>query len=526
MDNTSALAYVTKMGGTRSTRLTEVARQIWDWCLQRQITLSASHLPGLENQVADQESRQVQTSAEGKLHKEMFNLICACLGPCAVDLFATRLNHQLKNYVSWRPDPGAMETNAFHISWTGLKGYAFPPFSLIRQMSSESENRAEYGSDSGTAMAEPDMVSDAARVNDRVSTTPTEAEGHTEGLQRPAPPTGMSQQTTTSRLESLRRQHSTTGVSKETSELLLAGWSKGTNTAYQSGWKRWSSWCERREIDSIRCGIQCFLDFITSLFKEGLQYRSINLIRSAVSTTHLPVDGTPIGQHPLVKQLFKGVYNSRPPQPRYTHTWDVSAVLNHIAHLGNNRDLSLKQLSFKLLMLMSLTSASRVSELQALDLRFRRYTTDGVVFKLASLTKKRQAGASLKERYFASFVDNDKLCVVQCLKQYEAVTNQFRTIVPEKAAPLFLSHIKPHKPVTTQCLAHWIKDLLKEAGVNTDVFKAHSVRGATTSAALDKGVLISDILSTADWSRESTFRNFYYRPSTANTFAQRVLGSN
>jgi len=393
-------------------------------------------------------------------------------------------------------------------------------------MSSESENRAEYGSDSGTAMAEPDMVSDAARVNDRVSTTPTEVEGHTEGLQRPAPPTGMSQQTTTSRLESLRRQHSTTGVSKETSELLLAGWSKGTNTAYQSGWKRWSSWCERREIDSIRCGIQCFLDFITSLFKEGLQYRSINLIRSAVSTTHLSVDGTPIGQHPLVKQLFKGVYNSRPPQPRYTHTWDVSAVLNHIAHLGNNRDLSLKQLSFKLLMLMSLTSASRVSELQALDLRFCRYTTDGVVFKLASLTKKCQAGASLKERYFASFVDNDKLCVVQCLKQYEAVTNQFRTIVPEKAAPLFLSHIKPHKPVTTQCLAHWIKDLLKKAGVNTDVFKAHSVRGATTSAALDKGVLISDILSTADWSRESTFRNFYYRPSTANTFAQRVLGSN
>ena len=48
MDNTSALSYVTRMGGTQSTRLTEVACQIWDWCLQRQITLSASHLPGLE----------------------------------------------------------------------------------------------------------------------------------------------------------------------------------------------------------------------------------------------------------------------------------------------------------------------------------------------------------------------------------------------------------------------------------------------------------------------------------------------
>ena len=79
------------------------------------------------------------------------------------------------------------------------------------------------------------------------------------------------------------------------------------------------------------------------------------------------MDGIPIGQHPLVKQLFKGVYNSRPPQPRYTHTWDVQ---NHITELGDNGSLSLKQLSLKLVMLMSLTRASRVSELQALDLCF------------------------------------------------------------------------------------------------------------------------------------------------------------
>jgi len=114
--------------------------------------------------------------------------------------------------------------------------------------------------------------------------------------------------------------------------------------------------------------------------------------------------------------------------------------------------------------------------------------------------------------------------VVQCLKQYEAITSQFRSVTSHRAAPLFLSYVKPHKPVTTQRLAHWIKDLLKEAGVNTEVFKAHSVRGATTSAALDKGVHISDILSTADWSRESTFRSFYYRPlMDESTFAQRVF---
>ena len=59
--------------------------------------------------------------------------------------------------------------------------------------------------------------------------------------------------------------------------------------------------------------------------------------------------------------------------------------------------------------------------------------------------------------------------------------------------------------MTTQRLAHWVKELLKEIGVDTEVFTAHSVRGAAILAALEKGAHISDILSTVDWSQESIF---------------------
>ncbi len=65
------------------------------------------------------------------------------------------------------------------------------------------------------------------------------------------------------------------------------------------------------------------------------------------------------------------------------------------------------------------------------------------------------------------------------------------------------------------------------AGVDTTVFRAHSVRGASTSAARDRGMPMQDILATADWSREreSTFRKFYYRPQDLerNEYARRVL---
>jgi len=129
-------------------------------------------------------------------------------------------------------------------------------------------------------------------------------------------------------------------------------------------------------------------DFISTLFQEGLQYCSINSIHSAVSLTHQLIDGSPIDQHPLIRQLFRGVCISRPPQPCYTHTWDVNTVLVHITQMGENKDLTLKALSSKLVVLMALTSASHVSELQALDLHFHYYKPNGVLFKLASLTKK------------------------------------------------------------------------------------------------------------------------------------------
>ena len=59
-------------------------------------------------------------------------------------------------------------------------------------------------------------------------------------------------------------------------------------------------------------------------------------------------------------------------------------------------------------------------------------------------------------------------------------------------------HVKPHKPVTSQRLANWLKEILGKAGIDTTVFKAHSVRGASSTAAAEKGVHIEDILRTAD----------------------------
>ena len=131
MDNTTALTYINKFGGTVSPDLNRLTKEMWTWCMARQITLTASHLAGSMNVIADEESRVMKDRSDWMLNPAVFHQIQARMGPLEVDLFASRLTHQLPKYVSWRPDPDAIEVDALSLDWTKCHGYANPPWNLI-----------------------------------------------------------------------------------------------------------------------------------------------------------------------------------------------------------------------------------------------------------------------------------------------------------------------------------------------------------------------------------------------------------
>lgn len=130
-DNTTTVSYINAMGGIKSIPCNDMATIIWEWCIQRNIWLSATHIPGSDNIQADKESRALRDSTEWSLSQEAFNAIHDRWGPFDIDLFASRLNFKVPQYVSWRPDPGAQFINAFFMDWKPHYFYAFPPFSVI-----------------------------------------------------------------------------------------------------------------------------------------------------------------------------------------------------------------------------------------------------------------------------------------------------------------------------------------------------------------------------------------------------------
>ena len=131
LDNTTAVAYINGMGGTKSLDCNNMARSIWKWCVERDIWITAAHLPGKQNVEADERSRKFNDRSEWKLNKQEFEKLVGHFGLPEIDLFASRLNTQLDRYVSWLPDPQAESVDAFTLDWSKFDFYAFPPFCLV-----------------------------------------------------------------------------------------------------------------------------------------------------------------------------------------------------------------------------------------------------------------------------------------------------------------------------------------------------------------------------------------------------------
>ena len=131
-DNTTVVAYIDKEEGMKSGPLCALLWRIMTWCTSKHVTLKARHIPGWLNVVADKLSRLRQTiQTEWSLLPEVFQAVCRRWHQPQVDIFATRFNNKLTQFVSQVPDPLAWAVNNLSLPWENLDPYAFPPAAIL-----------------------------------------------------------------------------------------------------------------------------------------------------------------------------------------------------------------------------------------------------------------------------------------------------------------------------------------------------------------------------------------------------------
>lgn len=221
---------------------------------------------------------------------------------------------------------------------------------------------------------------------------------------------------------------------------------------------------------------------------------------------------------------MKGVFERRPSLPKYKSTWDVNVVLESLRKFEHVKKLSLKELSWKLTILLMLLSGQRIQTIHLLDIRYMTLTESSCSFSISKPVKQTRPGTHVHDLVFQAYFKDPGLCIVECLQEYVIRTKSLRG----EETQLLISFVKPHKAVSKDTIGRWVKCVLANAGIDTNQFGAHSTRSAATSAAKRSGLDMTTIMRAAGWSNASTFARFYNKPiehSPDANFGQAVLSS-
>ena len=134
-DSWTAVACIRRQGSLHSVKLWYLTKELLDFCHLHRITLVPSHLQGVLNVIADKGSRSGPISTEWALDPDSFQEICSVIGTPQLDLFATRHNTQLYDFISPCPDPAALHRDAFSLDWNDWESiYLFPPLQCLQQV--------------------------------------------------------------------------------------------------------------------------------------------------------------------------------------------------------------------------------------------------------------------------------------------------------------------------------------------------------------------------------------------------------
>ena len=471
----------------------KISKSIRNYLLSHQITITAEYLPSRLNDRADWESRNATDSSDWQLRQKLYLKITklltntdnrsVCLQAVSPTSPVYGMEARSKQFCN-RCNAAGLEQNVW---------FCIPTLQFDRLIDKQgSSGKCRSNDTIGTHMADTALVYSPTKNIHATSISFTS----------PPKPITKSPGRKTSSCEnqvSGWKNLEIEGISSSAAKLISLSRRSASIAGYESAWNKWVSWCCRQQTNPVCAPLSGILNYLSTLFEKGPQYRTINSHHSAISAYHDHVDGKPVGKHPRACALLTGILNQRSPQPRYTFVWDVETVLLYLkTKTSDNSQLPDKDLTHKLTVLMALSSASRASSLQHLNIKFMARNEMSYKFYFHELYKSWRRGKAPRTISYQAYTQDPNLCVVRTLDEYIFRSQDWGS--GEKCSQLLLSFL-----LASSTISGWLKNVLKKAGIDISTFKAHSTRSASTSTADLSGALIEEILKRGSWSKKSTY---------------------
>ena len=332
------------------------------------------------------------------------------------------------------------------------------------------------------------------------------------------------------RMETMRSGLRSQGLRSEVISDVLKSRRPGTDSVYQTRWRAWYDYCRKKHIDVTHPSVSNFASFLFMLHKEKqLSNVTIAGYKSAIVHTISVFRGV---KHPsfadsvVITNLLDSFKRQAPARTISFPRWDLFMVLTYLRDKCEPlHGLSIQELTFKTVFLITLALADRVSGIHALsglphDIEFddAGVTLHYVQEFRAKSRPSDKPHAPLRVPRLSNILNSDDedvfLCPVRSLREYIKRTSgnrrgQRRLFV--SVNPRYAADIR--KSTISRWLILTVKNAYIDAGKSLprDPIRAHEIRAISASLALAKGAAAQTILKAASWKNISTFIDFYLR---------------
>ena len=303
------------------------------------------------------------------------------------------------------------------------------------------------------------------------------------------------------------RKWSDLPLSAEVKEVMLSSWKPNSRAQYKTYIKQWEHYCQQNLLNPNTTTLKIGTEFLHTLFNKGLGYSAINTASSALSAILTPIDGLDFGKHPVIKKFLTGVFKIRPSIPKYICTFNVERVLRFLKSLPTWEQITLKQQTKKFATLLAILTTQRCQTINVLHLDKMDLEPERVIFYIPEPLKNTTQNFHAAPIRLSAYPEDESICPVRNTVEYIKATHNLR-----KTCRKLIISFHNHTEVTTQTVRRYVVDTLEEAGINVQVFRAHSTRSASSSYNQTKGVPLKDIISAGGWKNSNTFQKHYNLP--------------
>ena len=446
-----------------------------------------------------------------------------------VDLFATRFNNKLPQFVSPVPDPQAWAVDALSLSWDGLDPYAFPPAAILGKVV---EKLLDYPCSRIILIAPGwpnmpwfwDLVAMSSQTPLCLPSLPN--------LVTQPDPTQKSVKSQPPCLAPSATAIKDQGFSEAVAARIEATQRRSTRSVYEAKWTIFTKWCLSNQVDVRAPPLKAIADFLLFLFQDRkLQPGTIDGYRSAIADK-LGNSPTNISTDENLTRLLDSFHRDRPKGRRGIPSWNLSLVLHQLtkAPFEPLKEASLKHLTFKTVFLLALGSGKHRSEIHAWlhkNIRHQAEWSKVSLYPSPSFLSKNQLAKegpdsvapvvipALAPTLDKSLKGDRSLCPVRALRYYLDRTSDLR----QNKELVFVSFKKGFdKDISPATVSSWIKqtvilcyELSDQQALTLHQVKAHDVRAFAASKAFQSGISLDQILSACHWKSHYTFTQFYLK---------------